>query len=363
MKPRIKPFIEYYWKDGAVYFFRMPGIAIKISDPSMFIYSVCNIMDGHLCINDIKEKVSAKYVDESQYIDKLLSIMDKELLLEDKSFSETSSLDPISNKRWSKNVEFFGAFCDLSMDKYAIQDKINKQKVLILGLGGVGSNVLLNLAGLGIKTFHLVDFDVVDISNLNRQIIYKSNDLGSLKADCAKNNLLSFLPQAIIDVSNIKISSYKDVSDLVNDYDIVVAAADLPRDEILDWINKVCVERKIPYICGGIDSRWATCFSILPGISGCIECWKLQQKGKKETYQEAMQYETFVSADLPNVAIMPMISMVASMISNEIIKILTNISNPSIGKLYAFDFITNRIGVKEEWSKDRNCPVCYKLAF
>lgn len=235
-----------------------------------------------------------------------------------------------------------GSYCRANENKYQKQKSLNTIKVTILGLGGVGSNVLLNLAVLGVLNFRIVDFDV-----------------GLYKCEIAKSKILQFLPKANIEQFNKKLESEKDVLDIVEGQDFVIAAADTPRDKILDWVNSACVKFKIPYICGGLDSPWATYFSIIPGVSGCMECWKQSASSYSSLYQDIIRAEHFVSAVSPNVAIIPMISMDSGLISTEFLKIVTNISEPNAsGKLCVFNFKTAHITVQETWEKIPECPIC-----
>lgn len=358
--PRVKPFIEFCWRKGVVSFFKIPGLSIDLDDEQKFIYNVCSIMDGSISLQALKEHVSSMYPYESQFLEDLLSVLDNEYLIED-VFYNFSNATMEAQERWSKNVEFFGSYCRANENKYQKQQSLSEIKVVILGLGGVGSNVLLNLAALGVLNFKIVDYDEVNLSNLNRQILYSKADIGHYKSDIAKQKILQLLPEASIESCNKKLESSEDVLEMVKGYDFVIAAADIPRDKILDWVNNACLKFKIPYICGGLDSLWATYFSIMPGVTGCMECWKRSAGENRSLYRGIVQAEHFSSAISPNVAIMPMISMVSGLMSSEFLKIVTKISEPrALGKLCVFNFKSSEITVQETWGKLENCPVCSK---
>lgn len=248
--PKVKPFVEFCWRKGVISFFKIPGLSIDLDDEQQFIYNVCCLMDGSRSLQDLKEHISGIYPYESQFLEDLLIALDKEYLIEDifHSFSNATKED---QERWSKNVEFFGSYCQANENKHQKQHLLSEIKVVILGLGGVGSNVLLNLAALGVLNFRIVDYDIVDLSNLNRQILYNKNDVGHYKSEIAKRKIVQFLPTASIDCYNQKIESAKDVMEIVGGYDFVIAAADTPRDKILDWVNDACLKFNTPYI--GVD--------------------------------------------------------------------------------------------------------------
>ncbi|WP_428411938.1 ThiF family adenylyltransferase [Legionella sp.] len=112
------------------------------------------MMDGATHLDVLKEKISLIYPTESQFIEDLLTVLDNEYLIEDSFYTSVDD-----KERWSKNTEFFGSYCRANENKYQKQKSLSTIKVSILGLGGVGSNVLLNLAALGVQNFRIVDFD------------------------------------------------------------------------------------------------------------------------------------------------------------------------------------------------------------
>lgn len=354
----MKAFVEFFWKNGVISFFKIPGVSITINDESKFIYSVCCMMDGENSLTILKEKISLIYPKECLYLENLLSVLDNEYLIED-LFYNRSDASINDQMRWSKNIEFLGSYCKANENKHLKQKSLSEIKVTILGLGGVGSNILLNLAALGVLNFRIVDYDVVNLSNLNRQILYNETEIGHFKCDVAKSKIQNFSPNANIEHFNKKLDCEKDVAEVISGQDFVFAAADIPRDKILDWVNSSCVKYKIPYICGGLDSLWATYFSIIPGLTGCMECWKYLAGKERILYRDIVNTEDFFQASSPNVAIMPMISMVSGLVANEFLKIVTDISEPkALGKLCVFNFKTTEITIKESWYRLLDCPVC-----
>ncbi len=92
-----------------------------------------------------------------------------------------------------------------------------------------------------------------------------------------------------------------------------------------------------------------------------MECWKRSAGENCSLYRDVVQAEHFSSALSPNVAIMPMISMVSGLMSSEFLKIVTKTSEPrALGKLCVFNFKSSEITVQETWEKLENCPVCSK---
>ncbi len=359
LKPRLKLLVEYLTSDDKIYFFIKPGVAIEMADPSKFIATTCKIMDGKKDFNEIKEILFPLFPKETPYLENLLSVLDKEYLLEDISQNYTDKLTVYDSIRWSRNIEFFGTYCKATDNKYSFQEKLKSTKVAIFGLGGVGSNVLYNLIAMGICNIKAVDCDEVELSNLNRQIIYNESDIGKLKSEAAKDRISQFLSFADIEFINKKISNSEEIEEIIKDTDIIISAIDQPREEVMDWFNIACVKRNIPFICGTLDQKVAICYTIIPGKTGCIECWKNSSKKSSLLFQKLIGNDNFVPADSPNVAIMPFISIVTGLIGCELLKIITGIAEPqSLGQLCTFDFLSSKITISESWEKDPECLVC-----
>ncbi len=132
------------------------------------------------------------------------------------------------------------------------QEKLKKSKVLVVGAGGLGSPVLLYLAAAGIGHIGIIDDDILSLSNLQRQILYKTNEIGLPKCHCAAKNILKLNP-------GIKISTYNNrlcddnSHDIITKYDIVIDATDNRESRYV--INQACLSLKRPMIYGSIGEN------------------------------------------------------------------------------------------------------------
>ena len=136
---------------------------------------------------------------------------------------------------------------DLSADKLSI---LFDKKILIIGVGGVGQHVSTYLATNGFKHIDIVDFDKVEISNLNRQILLKEKDIGLLKVDVVKRELLARNCELVINAFNLKVDK-DNITDLVKGYDLVVDAVDNWPSKLV--ISEGCHQNHIPFIHIGVD--------------------------------------------------------------------------------------------------------------
>lgn len=158
-------------------------------------------------------------------------------------------------ERYSRNIliEGFGA---------EGQEKLKRAKILVVGAGGLGSPVLLYLAASGVGTLGIVDYDRVDVSNLQRQIIHFTSDVGCHKTDSAAEKLRLLAPDICIQLHNEPFDVENAVS-LVDKYDFVIDCCDNFDTKYL--INDICVQQKKPYSHGSVVGMRGEVMTYLPG--------------------------------------------------------------------------------------------------
>jgi len=148
------------------------------------------------------------------------------------------------------------------------QRKLMAAKVLVVGAGGLGSPVLLYLAGAGVGTLGIVEFDTAEISNLPRQILHHMHDLGRSKAQSAKQTLADNNPDVDVVLHETCLST-ENALDIVRGYDVVVPAVDNLATRYL--VNDACVLLKKPMVESSVLTYEGQCTVFLPG-QGCYRC-------------------------------------------------------------------------------------------
>ena len=148
------------------------------------------------------------------------------------------------------------------------QQKLLASKVLIIGLGGLGSAAAYALAGAGVGTLGLVDYDCVEISNLQRQIIHNTLDLGKLKVISAQEKINYLNPHLEVKTYPVKIHA-KNIQGLIRGYDFILDCTDNFTAKFL--INDACVKSKKPYSHCGVLALAGQMMTIIPGHA-CYRC-------------------------------------------------------------------------------------------
>lgn len=149
------------------------------------------------------------------------------------------------------------------------QEKLKKTKVLIAGAGGLGSVISVYVAVAGIGTIRIVDHDVVELSNLNRQILHWDLDVGREKTESARDKLQSINPDVEVETIFTTIDG-DNVNDLVGDSDLIIDAMD--NFPVRYLLNKTALMKNIPLFHGAISGFNGQATSIIPGETACLRC-------------------------------------------------------------------------------------------
>ena len=219
------------------------------------------------------------------------------------------------------------------------QKKISSSKVLIVGIGGLGCPVILYLSNLGIINIGIVDHDKVDFSNLNRQILFNTRDVGKFKVIQAKKKLLEVN-------KNIKINSYKEkitrknVQNILNKYDIICDCSDNFETRYL--LNDFCLKNKKILISAAISKFEAHIFNF--NFYKNIPCYRCFMP---EIPEEENKCDT--EGILPTVA-----GIAGTLQANEVVKSILSTNNELVGKMIVFNTLNLNFR-KIKLTKNTNC--------
>ncbi len=219
------------------------------------------------------------------------------------------------------------------------QKKLLASKVLICGCGGLGSTVIANLASCGIGTIGLVDDDVIEISNLNRQYIHKFSEIGRIKVESAKDWINEFNPDIKVNIYNLRLDE-KNYQEIVKDYDLIVDCFDSFSSKFL--LNDIAVLTGKPLIYGGVTAFCGQIMTILPNKSACLRC---------------IIPEAELLADVVKGIASPAVTTIASLQSMEVLKIILGEGELLTDNLLTFNGLTMDFN-KLKISRSDSCPAC-----
>jgi len=223
------------------------------------------------------------------------------------------------------------------------QKRLKNAKVLCVGAGGLGSPALMYLAAAGVGTLGIVEFDTVDESNLQRQIIHSQSDIGRSKAESAADTVRGINPYVKVNLHEMRLDS-TNVMDLFSQYDLVVDGTDNFATRYL--VNDACVLLNMPYVWGSIY-RFDGQASVFWSEHGpCYRC----------LYPEPPP-PGMVPSCAEGGVLGVLCASIGSIQVNEAIKVLAGIGDPLVGSLMVYDALEmtyRKIKVR----KDPNCAIC-----
>ena len=223
------------------------------------------------------------------------------------------------------------------------QQKLLDSTILIVGMGGLGSPIAMYLAAAGVGHLIIADFDDVELSNLQRQIIHTTSDIGKAKADSALETLQQINHEITVTRFKQQLND-GNLQELVPQVDVVVDGCDNFATRFA--VNHACVEHQKPLVSGAAI-RFEGQVSVFPNNGKDLPCYQCLYKDEGEEEQTCSE----------NGVLAPLVGMIGSIQAIEAIKVLLNIGEPLVGKLMLIDALSMEIRTLK-LKKDPACSVC-----
>jgi sulfur-carrier protein adenylyltransferase/sulfurtransferase len=226
------------------------------------------------------------------------------------------------------------------------QEKLMAAKVLVIGAGGLGSPAAMYLAAAGVGTLGLVDFDRVELSNLQRQLLHDTDDVGRPKVESARERLTDLNPNVEV-VAHETLLTSENAFDVLGPYDVVVDGTD--NFPVRYLVNDATQMLGKPLVYGSIYQWEGQASVFLPGRDApCYRCL-FPEPPPPGTVPSCAEGGVF--------GVLP--GIIGSVQAVEAIKLVLGVGEPLVGKLLIYDALSNEFTtVKLRWDPD--CPVCGK---
>jgi len=251
VKPMLVPFVNKE-KTGIRIGGSQAGISrdIIVDEPELFC-EFLKYLDGTHDLKNISKKFNIDICDIKEMLDDL---KDNGVIFED----DASDFSDEEKEFYSRAINFYKWIDTTGVyyNYWDVQKQLKKSKVLLLGCGGTGSIAGINLARIGFGEVTVVDFDTIEVSNLNRQM-FKYSDVGKKKSEVLKEHLQEINPFIKINAIDKKIEDIKDILSVGTDYDLLICCIDKP-DNVNDLAQKYMELTGIPWVLGGYASTIIT---------------------------------------------------------------------------------------------------------
>jgi molybdopterin/thiamine biosynthesis adenylyltransferase len=351
IRPRLKRTSELFEApDGEVYLLR------PSSDSDFVLEGLGD--SGRALLRDLDGRRSRGAL-EAEYgratVSELVTGLADAELLEDAAADDALAADELA--RYDRQLRYFSDLASAPDTAADHQARLREARVVVLGLGGLGSWTAYGLACCGVGELVLIDGDRVEPSNLNRQVLYRERDLGAPKALTAAQALRAFNSGIAVTSQDRTVGSEAEVAHAIEGASLLVDAADWPAHDIERWVNRACFAAGVPYITMSHFPPVARVGPLyVPGATGCYEC---QERAYRRSYPLFDQIvEQRRASPSPAATLGPVCGFVGGLVALDVVHQLTGLCEPaSLGKVRAFDVRTLEL-TTEPVVQEPACPVC-----
>jgi molybdopterin-synthase adenylyltransferase len=355
-RPRIKEVFGVLHLEGRVRIGGGYAYVSEIEDPDGTYSALLRLLDGSRDETAIAAEMAGRL--DAGAISESIAMLAQAGYLEDAAAEPPAALSASELARYKGNLNFFSTLVG-RRSKYECQLRLKSATGVMFGLGGIGSNVCMALAELGVGQLVGVDFDGVELGNLNRQVLYSTTAVGRPKAAVAAERLQAFNPEVRFEALARRMDSLDDVREILDAYscDFVVNLADKPNGYIDHWVNEACVERGLPLFAASIFCGVGTAYTVIPGASACYACRVAHEIADAPELAEELEHVRSHRVNNANGALGLACMFQAYMVSSEILRHLLDIGPLLTHDTLEIDFVTFD-QTFHHFEHDPHCQIC-----
>lgn len=259
-------------------------IAAEIDDPAGWVWTLLVAMDGSRELSAVIDYVHRAH---PELTEEMVRRGAEQLVaagyVEDAVVRWPAGLTGRDLERYDRATGFF-RWMDLAprQSSWEPQALLRAARVTVLGVGGTGGVAAMALAASGIGKLHCVDPDVVELSNLSRQVLYTEDDIATPKAVAAVTRLRRLNSDIAVTGERLEARGTADVFQLASDCDVLLLAADQPL-ELREWANRACLAAGRPWVYAGYHGPRVQVATFVPGTGACLECVLLGNREEHTT--------------------------------------------------------------------------------
>ncbi len=357
-KPRVKP--EHAPRrisggririGGAVF-----GVGAEIADPSGFVWTLLTLLDGDRTPDEVVARMVATHpeltgADAASMLGQLIGAG----FVEDAGAPEDTLTDR-EKTRYDRGRRFY-RWVDRTPrgSSWEPQLALRAASVAVVGVGGAGGQAALELAASGVGHLHVVDRDTVELSNLNRQILYTEADIGRPKVDAAGERLRALNSDIHVTTRRTEMAGIEDLAGIVDEFDVLLLCADRPGD-IRAWANRACLAAGKPWVNSGYHGPRAAVATYVPGRGACYECSWLAEHDREAALGNGKPYRTARTS--PNAVCAPSAAACGSLAAYAVLGLITGIADVVPGRIHGVNLVAPETPYLVEDPRRADCPAC-----
>src|SRR5215213_9528600 len=311
-RPSVEPFPA---STGDIYLLRSDGgHDLVLREPTPFARDLVESLSAGVAVRDDPVLSAA-----------LAELEEAGVVVEAASSGGAEALAARELLRYDRQLHYFGDQASAGSTGTGMQLALRDATVVVLGVGGLGSWTMAGLACAGVGRIVAVDDDTIELSNLNRQVLYRMLDVGRRKVEVAAEALLALNPEIELVPLRRRVRSVADVRSVAAGADFVVCTADWPVHDIGRWVNRACLELRVPHTSAGqFPPRVRIGPTFVPGRTACLECQERAIRREFPLYDELVDHRKSAA---PVAATLGAPSgLIGSLLAMEVIHWITGIS-------------------------------------
>jgi len=340
---RIKPgYSLHRLENGAVWIGpQIPGESTEITDDAGVVWPICRRLDGtrsrEVLVQEVFAEQSPGAETTAGEIGEIIDFFIASGWVLDTAAPVPSELSDREIERYQRNAQFFSSI-DLRPETtgYGLQARLKAARVAVLGLGGVGSAAAASLTGCGIGSLHCLDHDTVELSNLNRQLLYTERDIGRSKVEAGVEHLRSRNSDIAITGAQTRLDGPDDIMRAVKDCDAFLLCADQPGqpgEEMEEWANAAAYACGVPWLTTAYSGPKYSLACFIPGRTVCFWCLYAQHRQEQRSMGIRVDPEYLVRRDeTDNPVIAPTAQIAGHFMAMETVRLLLGMTVPTAGR-------------------------------
>jgi len=344
LRSSVEPLVS---RDGELFLLCAGGDDLVIRDPELADRQLVELLArGEHSIVELMERLSLS----SEAVRSKLDALDQAGVLGVGAISPP--LDPYDAHRYVRQLPYLAELGD----ERQLQRLLGSARVVVLGCGGLGTWTLAALAAAGVRHLTVVDDDTVELSNLNRQILYGLADVGRHKVDVTEAWLRAFDDRIDVRAEALRIDGPDVVRGLVVGADALVLAADSPPYVLGRWVNEACIEARVPFIAAGqLPPIVKIGPTYIPGRTACFAC---HEQALRVASSEYDQYVSRIQSTPARCATLgPASGIVGTMLAMELMHLLVGVPTTTAGTALTLDLRKFELR-REPIPRDPDCGAC-----
>jgi molybdopterin/thiamine biosynthesis adenylyltransferase len=337
---------------GAVY-----GIATEVTDRTGAVWTLLQAMDGTRAPEEVVAHVIAAHpAEQAAAVRAAVRLFIDAGHVEDVAATDPGLLTERDKERHDRGRRYY-RWIDRTRRAswWEPQVRLRGARVTIVGVGGTGGNAAMALAASGVGNLHCVDRDVVELSNLNRQILFVERDIGRPKVDAAVDRLRQLNSDIRVTGTRLAIESEADLRRLAQGCDVLVLCADQPG-EARAWANRACLATGTPWVDSGYHGPVVSAAAYVPHQGACYECVWLTEHDRHAAMGVSAEYTARRGGS--NAVSAPTAGLSGYLAAHFCIALLTGVVPVRSGLIQGINLISPDQHYLIETQRRSDCPAC-----